>query len=200
MLTTLADVVGAVLVLVGSGTYAYEVLREQVIPNGVTWTLWFLIPLITFAAELAGQVRLPALFTLASSIGPLLVLVAAVVVSRAYWKVGPVSYGCGALSVCAMLAWLWTRDGDYAIFLSIGADLFAAIPTIIKAYRQPESEGATNFALGFLGTCLVLVSLKTWNVPNAAFPMYALLVNASLVLLVGRRQLRWLLRNTDEAR
>ena len=190
MLTILADVVGSLLVLVGSGTYAHAVWREQVTPNGVTWTLWFVIPLITFSAELAGKVRLPAIFTLASSVGPLLVLVVAALVSRAYWRVGPVSYLCGALSVGSMLAWLWTKDSNYAIFLSIGADLFAAMPTIFKAYRRPESEGATNFVLGFVGTCLVLITLKTWNVPNAAFPLYALAVNATLVLLVTRGQLR----------
>lgn len=190
VLTTVADVVGSLLVLVGSGTYAYAVWRQRVTPNGVTWTLWFVIPLITFSAELAGQVRLPAIFTLASSVGPLLVLVVAAVVSRAYWKVGPVSYACGTMSITSMITWLWTKDSNYAIFLSIGADLFAALPTILKAYRSPESEGATNFALGFVGTCLVLFTLKTWNVPNAAFPLYALVVNATLVVLVTRDQVR----------
>ena len=199
MLTTLADVVGSLLVLVGSGTYAYEVWRQRVIPNAVTWTLWFVIPLVTFSAELAGQVRLPAIFTLASSIGPLLVLVTAAFVSRAYWKVGPVSYLCAVLSVGSMLAWLWTRDGNYAILLSIGADLLAALPTIIKAYRRPESEGATNFLLGFIGTSLVLVTLKRWDVPHAAFPLYALIVNATLVLLVSRGQLRRPVRSADGA-
>lgn len=197
MLRTLADVVGAVLVLVGSGTYARQVWRHVVTPNGVTWTLWFLIPLVTFAAELAGQVRLPAIFTLASSVGPFLVLVAAALVSRAYWKVGPLSYLCAGLSICSMLAWLWTNDGNYAILLSIGADLFAAFPTIIKAYRRPETEGLTNFTLGATGTCLVLLTLRRWNLPNAAFPIYALAVNATLVLLIARRQLRRSLRNVD---
>lgn len=46
----------------------------------------------------------------------------------------------GALSIIALLAWLGANSPLIAILLLAVADLLATLPTIIKAWKYPETE------------------------------------------------------------
>jgi hypothetical protein len=183
-------VLGAVITLGGGAGYALDTLRGRTQPNRVSWVMWTLAPLVAFAAEIVQHVGLEALLTFAVGIGPLLVVVASFVDPRAYWQLTGFDVGCGLLSVTALALWAVTGKGDVAIALSIAADLFAAIPTIRKAYRHPESESANAFVAGALGAGITLLTIKprSWAFASYAFPVYILLgASAVSVLIIASR-------------
>ena len=93
-----------------------------------------------------------------------------------------------------------TRDGDYAIGLSLVADASAAFPTIVKAYKEPLSESAVAFVLFLVGAVTVLLATKHWTSANVAFPLYAAILYSVLcVIIVTKRTLRAHVRNTVDA-
>jgi hypothetical protein len=186
-------ILGALITVAGSASYARDTLRGRTQPNRVTWILWTIAPLIAFAAEVVQGVGLESLMTLAVGVGPLLVVIASFLDPRAYYRLTRFDLICGALSVAALIAWGVTGTGDVAILFSILADLFGLIPTLRKAYRDPESESASAFVASACGAVITLLTVSTgdWTFANVGFPLYILgadLTLSSLILIPRHRR------------
>ncbi|HWE10969.1 MAG TPA: hypothetical protein VG325_16595 [Solirubrobacteraceae bacterium] len=177
---------GALITIAGSASYARDTLRGRTQPNRVSWLLWTLAPLIAFAAELAQHVGLDSLLTFAVGFGPLLVVIASYLDPQAYWRLTRVDVACGCLSLGALVAWAVTGTGDIAIVFSILSDLFGGIPTLHKAYTHPASESASAFVASGCGATITLLTIHpgAWNFANFGFPLYILAADATLSILI----------------
>jgi hypothetical protein len=182
-------ILGAILQLYGTAQYAISTYRGHTQPNRITWIMWMLAPLIAFAAEITQGVGLQSLMTFIVGFSPAIVLVASFANRKSYWKITRLDAACGLLSGLAIILWLVTRTGNIAIFFSVLADSLAALPTIIKAFRHPETEHPSVFALGIANAGITLLTIKTWDFANTAFPLYIFLLNVTFTLLITRP--RW---------
>lgn len=190
-------ILGALITVAGSASYARDTLRGRTQPNRVTWMLWTLAPLIAFAAEVDQGVGLESLMTLAVGVGPLLVVIASYLDPRAYYRLTRFDAVCGALSLAALVAWGVTGRGNVAIVFSILADFFGLIPTLRKAHREPETESASAFVSSACGATITLLTITLWTFANVGFPVYILAADVTLSTLILRPQLR---RHTAEPR
>jgi hypothetical protein len=173
-----------VLSLIGSGRYVYDVLRGQAKPNLVTWVLWTLAPMIAFAAQINQGVGIQSILTFMVGVGPLLVVIAALIRRDGIWKATRFDYVCGALSIFGLILWLITQQGNVAILFAIFADALAALPTIKKSYADPKSESYLVFLFGSINATLTLLTIQVWTFANYAFPVYILAVCLLLVALI----------------
>jgi hypothetical protein len=149
--------------------------------------MWATAPLISSGAALASGADIWA--TVRVFLGgflPLLVLLSSFVNPKSYWKLGRFDFSCGVFSVLALLAWGAADAPRIAILFAIAADGFATIPTLLKAWRHPESETGTFFILSFLSVLIILPSIPEWNIENAAFQVYLLIATGLLMLAVHR--------------
>lgn len=172
-----------------TGTYAYlrDMLRGTSRPNLVTWGLWALAPLIATGAALTAHADPWATVRIfMAGFGPLLIFMAAFLVPQSYWKLHAVDYFCGALSLLALVAWLAADSPLLAIFLAASADLFATIPTLIKAWRHPETETFYTYLVGIFTATIIIPAIPVWNIENAAFQVYLMIANTALCLVVLR--------------
>jgi hypothetical protein len=189
MLSPNFAILSAAINIIGCAGYAWDTVKGTTKPNRVGWSLWALAPTIAFSAELSQGVKLQSLITLSAGVGPILVLLASFINRKAYWKIKPFDWCCGALSLIALLLWWITGRGNIAILFSIGADLLACLPTARKAYTNPESESYNAFAAGFVGTIVGVLTISHWSFANYAFPIYLVILNgclAGLIIVRGR--------------
>jgi len=77
--------------------------------------------------------------------------------------------------------------GNIAIAFSIIADGLAAIPTIVKAYKYPDTEMAWPWIATAFGVVLTLFTLTELTFANSGFIIYILLVNTLIFGLVQFR-------------
>jgi len=188
MLSPNFAVLGSLINIAGCIAYLSDTLKGKAKPNRVSWSLWSVAPFIAFGAELTQGFRVQSLITLSAGLGPALVLAASFTVKKAYWKIKPFDWYCAALSVLALSLWLITGKGDIAIVFSICADLLACIPTGFKAYTHPETESASAFGAGFIGTSIGLLSTQHWTFPNYAFPAYLVILNGGIACIITLRK------------
>ena len=177
-------IVGALLSLAGGLTYLTGTIKGVVKPNRVTWLIWSIVPLIAFVAQVQQGVGAQSLLTFMTSFTPLLILIASFINKESYWNLGRLDILCGVLSVCGLGLWAITAVGNAAIFFSIVADGFAAIPTIVKGYRAPETEDYRLYLLSALSAAITLLTIKTWSFEYFAWPLYILLVTLTMTALV----------------
>jgi hypothetical protein len=184
-------ILAVLLQIYGLAEYAWSTLQGRTQPNRVTWLLWSIAPLIAFAAEITQGVGPQAWLTFIFGFGPAVVLAASFVDRRAYWKISRLDIICGALSLCAIALWIVTKSGNIAIAFSILADALAATPTIIKSYRFPATENASAFLYGVFSTIITLLTIKTWNFQTFGFPLYILLCDGLITILIMFPHLRF---------
>ena len=176
--------VGALLNLMGSTTYAWNTFKGKTKPNRVTWFLWALAPLIAFSAQINQGVGLQSLMTFMVGFGPLVVFIASFLNKKAFWDITKLDIVCGVLSIFALILWAITGKGNVAIALSIAADLLAGVPTLIKSYKAPETEHPDVFRNGALSAGITLLTIKTWTFANYGFALYILLICLTLYGLI----------------
>lgn len=180
-------VLSAALSLSGAFAYIRDMFRGKSKPNIVTWGLWAFTPLIASVAALSANADGWATVRIfMSGFGPLLVFLFAFIIRQSYWKLSKLDYACGALSVIALFVWLGADSPLLAILLLAGGDLLATFPTIIKAWKHPETETLYTYFVGLFTATIVIPAIPVWNIENSAFQIYLLVANTSLFLIVLR--------------
>jgi hypothetical protein len=183
-------VLSVFLSLTGSFAYIRDMFRGKSKPNLVTWGLWAFAPLIATGAALSADAdRWSTVRIFMSGFGPLLVFLFAFITHQNNWKLSRFDYACGLLSIIALFVWLIANSPLLAILLLAGADLLATLPTIIKAWKFPETETLYTFFISLFTASIVIPAIPVWNIENAAFQIYLLIANVSLFTLVLRGKL-----------
>ncbi|MCA9332242.1 hypothetical protein KDA00_00010 [Candidatus Saccharibacteria bacterium] len=176
--------VGAALNLMGSSTYAWNTFKGRTKPNRVTWFLWALAPLIAFAAQINEGVTWASIMTFMVGFGPLVIFTVSFIDRKAYWKISNLDIICGITSLLALLFWYLTGTGVIAIMFSIIADLLAGIPTIVKSWKEPETEHHAVFRNGALSATITLLVIDDWTFASYSFALYILLICLLLYVLI----------------
>ena len=180
-------IIGTLIGAVGSLAYLIDTVKGKVKPNRVSFLLWAIAPLIAFAAQIKQGVGLESLMTFSTGFLPLTVFIASFVNKKAEWKVTKFDLVCGVLSIIGLILLLVTKIGNVAITFSILADGLAAIPTIVKAYKYPDTELAWPWIATVFGVVLTLLTLNELTFANSGFIIYILIVNTLIFSLVQFR-------------
>ncbi len=175
--------IGSGVSMIGGVVYWIDVVKGKTKPNIITWLFWTLIPSIAFIAQIASGVRHEASLTLAFAITPFLVTITALLKSSARWKIVKFDLVMGSLAGVGVILWQVTKDPVWAVIFSVLADLFATLPTVIKTYKFPETESYMAFIWNVIGSFIVLLTIKNWQIENFLFPLYSFLICFTIVIL-----------------
>lgn len=177
-------ILGSFINLLGGISYVMDTLKGKVKPNRVSWGVWAIAPLIAFIAELKQGVGIQSLMTFMVGFTPLLIFISSFFNKKAYWKIGKFDITCGALSIVGLILWYITKVGNIAIIFSILADFMAGIPTLVKAFKFPETENWIEFSSSFISASIVMLTFKNWSFQYYGFPFYIFLFDLTAVLFI----------------
>jgi hypothetical protein len=178
---------GVFIGALGQAAYVVDTIRGRTQPNRVTWLLWGIAPLLAFAVEANEGVGLRSLMVFMVGFGPLVVFAASFVNRRAVWKLGPLDYSCGVLSIAGTVGWLVTRQGLVALAAAVAADALAGVPTLVKSWRRPQSESNNVYIGTFISAAMTLLTVKHASAVVVTFPLYIAVICLVQVALVGGR-------------
>ena len=181
--------IGAAVQLLGIFSYIKETLRGNTKPNKVTWLMWSVAPLIATFAALADGVGWSVLPVFIAGFGPLLVFIASFVNKNSHWELETFDYLCGFCSVLALVLWGITKEPVIAIVFAIASDGFAAIPTLVKSWKYPETETATAYTTGLFSALTSFTAIKIWNFSSYAFPAYLVIAETLFILSIYHRKI-----------
>lgn len=169
--------------LFSSANYLFATWRGAVKPNAITWFFWGVAPLIAFVAQLQEGVGLEAWMSLGLAVGPLAICAASIIRREARWKVTRFDIACGIFATVGLVLWQITSDPLVAIWFAIAADIAGGVPTLKKIYTHPDTEKPLPYFLSMISMVITLMTIHSWTVASAAFPVYILLINLVLFTL-----------------
>jgi hypothetical protein len=174
------------------GGYAYirATIKGRTRPNRISWALWAAAPLIsTIIIFHEGAQSWAVLPIFMAGFIPLLVLLGSYFNKQAYWKLQKFDYVCGAMGLISLVLWLWADQPVIAVVMLAMTDCFAALPTIRKAWYNPETETAIVYLAAMFGGIAGLANLRELAVIEFAFPLYLVVINILILVAINRSAL-----------
>jgi uncharacterized membrane protein HdeD (DUF308 family) len=174
--------------LIAASVYIRSMFKVQTKPNRITWLMWTIAPFVATAASVSNGVGWAVIPVFMSGFSPLLVFTASFFSKKAYWKLSTFDYICGILSGLAVVLWLLTSNPNLAIIFAIISDALAAVPTLTKAWHNPETESAWPFIIGTFSPLTSFLAATTWAFSELAFPIYLIAINAFILFFVTKKK------------
>lgn len=187
MLPGYAVYIAAVINAGGVTGYIRDTLRGDTFPHRITWFLWGFIPLVTAAVQLRERTGIQTVMSFSYFATAMAVLVMSFVARRGSWEVTPFDWACGGVCLAAVAVYAATLKGDLAISLLLAAEFFAAMPTVRKSWKAPETETWTVFLAGVLSSSITLLTVRHWMFPTYALSSWIGFQSGFQVLLVRGR-------------
>ena len=177
-------ILGGVFLVLGGLSCLLGVLRHEAKPNRVSWTIWTVPPVVCFAAQVHARVGPAAALTFAIAISSLLVLLATFLNQHGYAKMGRLDWCCALLAAVSTLLWVMTRDPDITVVMLIAIDWLGALPTLVKAYRDPQSESRVAFLFFALGAAVTLTTVHNWTLLNYGVSIHTLIMASAIFVII----------------
>lgn len=174
------------LPIVGFVLCLHDLAKGSVKLSRASWMLWAGGPLLAFAAQVFGKnTSLSiALVNLALGVGPAIIFLASLADRESEWAMGKLEWTCVSLWALAMVWWLFTRDADRAILLSIVSEGLAAASTIKKSYVDPSQESPDTYFASGAGAALGLITVEHFAFHEYAFQLWVAAECAVITLFV----------------
>ena len=190
MLPEYFAIISAIISSAGGLYYLYKTVTGKTKPNRITWLLWGLLPMITFAAQRVQGVESLSWITFAAGLVPLLIVLASFLNKKAYWKTQWRDYGVVIGAIFGITLWIVTDNPNLAILFLLAVDFLASLPTLLKSYRYPKTESWVAYAISTVGFGVGILAIQTYTFENYAFVTYLFLLSGLLTFLASRKEAR----------
>ena len=175
--------------IVGYFFYIRDIFYGETRPNLVSWFFWMLAPFFGVFFQLKAGVGLSVLPIFMAGFGPLIIILVSIFSKNSVWKITSFDIVCGVLSLMALMFYVFTHNLGISILFAILTDAFAGIPTLIKAWKFPETETAAVYLPGIINNILGLLIIKNWIFSIYSFSVYFILINALTVVFLYHKKL-----------
>jgi len=178
----------AILQFLASLFYVRDALAGRSKPNKVTFFFWTLAPAIAFAIGISEGFSWALVPVLMAGVSSFVIFLSSFFNPQARWKLGALDYVCGALTLCAIIFWVFADQPILALIFAVLSDLLPSIPTLFKAWSYPETETGIAYVPSLIGAILGLILLPQHTFLNSAFLAYIVVTNTLFVCFIFRKK------------
>jgi hypothetical protein len=175
--------------LIGISFYIRDMFRGTTKPNLVSWFIWALAPLIGSYLQWEAGAGLSILPVFMAGFNPILVIIVSFLVKKGYWKITRFDIYCGILAIFSLVLWIITKNLFVSVLFAILSDALASLPTILKAWRSPETETGAAYTGGVIANILGLLIIKNWTFPIYSLGVYFILMNIVIFIFIYRKKI-----------
>lgn len=185
-ITAVAGKVAGIVSLAAFIPYILAILRGETKPNRATWWIWAVVGLMLGASYYSSGANHTIWVPVSYIIGPFVTAILSIKYGEGGWTRFDRSCLLGA-GVSMVLWWIFSSP-LIALLINLFIDLMGALPTIRKAYHEPESEDRTAWALFFAGNTANLFAVETWMFAISVYPIYMFFGSGIITALIFVRR------------
>lgn len=187
-ITAVAGQVAGIVSLAAFVPYIIAILRGETKPNRATWWIWTVVGFMLGASYYSSGASHTIWVPVSYAVGPLATALLSIKYSEGGWT--RFDQKCLLGAGASLVLWWMFSSPLLALVINIIIDLMGALPTIRKAYREPEKEDRVAWALFFAGNTINLFAVETWTFAIAIYPIYMFLCCGLIAALVFFRRNR----------
>lgn len=182
-----AGILSGVLGIVAYLPYIIDTIAGRTQPQRASWLIWSVLSAIAFFSQVFEGATTSLWFAGVQVTGTVVIFLLSIAVgvgrflSRSDYVL---------LLVAAFGVWLWyeTDSAAYALAITISISLLGGVVTVVKAYRDPDSETSATWSLSWIATVFAILSVGQADPVLLAYPLYLFTLNGAIVtaILLGR--------------
>ena len=168
--------------------YIYSSIWGKTRPNRVTWGVLTLVGIMIASSYYAGGARNTIWIALAYIAGPFVTFL----ISLKHGEGGTSRFDlfCLAGVVASLVLWFSTGSAMIALLINILIDALGFLPTVKKSYLRPKGEDRKAWLLESIASALNLTAIERWTFAIWIYPIYLLVVNSLITLLLFQKRKR----------
>lgn len=182
--------IGTFAQLVSIYIYVKDTIKWDTKPNKVTWLMWSIAPLIATFAAISDWVTLAVLPVFMCWFWPFLIFLSSFVNSKSYWEIEKGDYICWLFSLIALVLWWITKEPLLAIIFAIISDFTAAIPTLIKAYKEPDTESWISYLYWLAWVIFWAFAITSFKLSEFIFQLYLFIITFTIITIIYRSKIQ----------
>lgn len=184
----IAGYLTGIILIVGFIPYLVDIFRHKTKPERASWLIWGVLGTIAFFSQLASGASWSLVLT---GVDTIIVL----------WILGlSIKDGVGGftklditsliLAGIGIIAWYFTHQPLAALLLVIFVDAIGVTLTIIKTYREPDTETMFAWLMASLAGLLSVVAVGKIDQTLLLYPAYIFLANGlvAATIVLGKRR------------
>lgn len=174
-------IIAGILALSGYIPYIYSIIAGKTRPNRATWFIWTIIGGLLAFSYLAEGDQNSIWLPIGYFLGPLIVAILSLRYGYAEWtRLDTICIVAAAISI---VPWVLSDNAIMTLVINVLIDTTGAIPTLVKTYREPETEDLTAWAIFFAANTIQLFAISMWNLA-ALYPIYLFFLAGTMVLFI----------------
>lgn len=180
-------IIAFLLILAAQISYIRDVFFKQVTPSLLSWSGWFLLMGTSLFSQIVLRGWEWSMTGLACSVAGCFAICVISLLKRNF-RIIKSDYLFLAAGIICMIIYQSSNDSWLTTVFAIIADLLLAIPVVVKAYRNPESEKSTSWWFGSISWLITLTIIDTGDTLLLLWPLYLLAFNLVLLILTWFRK------------
>ncbi len=179
-------IIAGILAIGGYIPYIYSILAGKTRPNRATWFIWTIVGGLLAFSYIAEGDQNSIWLPLGYFLGPLITAILSLRYGYAEWT--RLDTFCIVAAAISIIPWILADNATMTLLINLAIDSTGAIPTLVKTYREPETEDLTAWMIFFIANTLQLFAISMWNLA-ALYPVYLFLLAGSIVLFICKGKL-----------
>lgn len=179
--------IGILFMLSSYAIYIFSIYKGETRPHPFSWSIWGLLTLIGYFAQISDSGGVGAIITLLSAIISF-VIAGIGYVKRKNIVISRSDKWAFILSLLAIPLWLITDTPLWSVILITIIDGAGFYPTFRKSWHAPEQESCLSYALGGFKHVFTILALENYSVITTLFPFSLVLTNFALITMIYIRK------------
>jgi hypothetical protein len=177
-------ILSSVVLIIGGVPYLIDIHKKKVHPHILSWLGWSFITALGGSAMLAGGSQWVVALLFANTLLCFGIAIYSIIRKVGVWSTSIYDFLFFGLGVLGLILWQLTGSPIIALVLAIAADLSFGVPTIIKTYKNPESETYFAWLASATSGLLSLFAIENFNFSEVAYPAYLFVFDVMVLFLV----------------
>ncbi len=180
-------VISSILALISPVVYSQAILKGEAKPHRTTRLVLLLITLLTTVSLFVQNNHVAIWLAGISTIQSVIIFSLSLKYGMGGWS--KTDFICLLIALFGIILWKTTNNPVLALYAAIAADFTGMIPALIKTYYHPETEVWNFYLLDVFAAGFTLLALRQWTLQEFSYPIYIMLINLIMVLIIMRPKL-----------
>jgi len=177
-------IISSLLALISPIVYSIAIFKGEAKPHRTTRLVLLLITSLTTASLFAQKNQVAIYLAGVSTIQSIMIFTLSLKRGMGGWS--KTDMLCLFIALIGIALWRITENPVVALYCAIGADFAGMIPALIKTSKFPKTEVWTFYLLDVFAAFFILLALETWTLQEYSYPIYIMLINLVMVILIVR--------------
>ncbi len=180
-------IISSILVFLSYLIYEWSIVVGKTKPHRTTRLVILIIASLGAASLFVAQDRVAFWLLLICSIQSAVVFLMSLKWGMGGWAKTDIA--CLLIALIGVATWKLTDNPALGLYASVLADFIGMVPALIKTYRLPHTEYWLSYVFDVSAAGFTLLAITDWGLVAFAYPLYIVLINLAMLVLIFRRSL-----------